>query len=80
MITKILVPNKLWVNVQETNSGVITLSQQIRDFTVNFPTSEQTQFVKLTVYKADFGAIGNFVLTEFIITGLLLSSQFSIAY
>ena len=49
--------------------GKISLDKKISDYTVNFPTTERTKFVRLTAHQADLGAITNYVLTEVIITG-----------
>ena len=67
MITGITVPQDSGATQDDT--GVVSLSAQIRDYTLNFPTTSLTRRLRLTVFQADLGARTNFVLTEVIVSG-----------
>ena len=67
MITGITVPQDSGATQDDT--GVVSLSAQIRDYTLNFPTTSLTRRLRLTVFQADLGTRTNFVLTEVIVSG-----------
>ena len=53
----------------QTEDGIIYLSKTIKDYTINFPSTGKTKYLRLTAHQADLGKIQNFILTEVIITG-----------
>ena len=67
MITGITVPQDSGATQDDT--GRVSLSEQIRDYTLNFPTTSLTRRLRLTVFQADLGIRTNFVLTEVIVSG-----------
>ena len=68
MITGITVPQDSGATQDDT--GKVSLSAKIRDYTLNFPTTSLTRRLRLTVFQADLGTIAkNFVLTEVIASG-----------
>lgn len=67
MITGITVPQDSGATQDDT--GKVSLSAKIRDYTLNFPTTSLTRRLRLTVFQADLGTRTNFVLTEVIVSG-----------